>query len=58
LAKMILRLTRSTSVLSLKPLPKDDPKRRRPDIRLAQRLLNWTPQVGLEEGLRKTIETL
>ena len=35
---------------------KDDPQVRRPDISKAKRVLNWQPQVGLEEGLRKTIE--
>lgn len=38
-----------------KPLPNDDPKRRRPDISLAQEKLGWQPQVDLEEGLEKTI---
>ena len=38
-----------------KPLPKDDPKQRRPDITRARELLGWEPQVSLEEGLRETI---
>ena len=38
------------------PLPKDDPKRRKPDITRARELLNWEPVVPLEEGLKKTIE--
>lgn len=38
------------------PLPKDDPKRRKPDITRARTLLNWEPVVSLEEGLKKTIE--
>jgi nucleoside-diphosphate-sugar epimerase len=37
-------------------LPADDPKPRRPDIRLAQELFNWAPAVGMEDGLRRTIE--
>jgi nucleoside-diphosphate-sugar epimerase len=37
-------------------LPADDPKVRRPDIRLAKQLLGWEPQVELEDGLKKTIE--
>jgi UDP-glucuronate decarboxylase len=37
------------------PLPVDDPRRRRPDISLAQELLGWTPKVPLEEGLKATI---
>jgi dTDP-glucose 4,6-dehydratase len=39
-----------------KPLPEDDPKQRCPDISKARRLLNWEPKVGLEEGLRLTLE--
>ncbi|MFQ5803761.1 MAG: UDP-glucuronic acid decarboxylase family protein [Candidatus Methylomirabilales bacterium] len=39
-----------------KPLPQDDPKVRRPDITRAMRLLDWKPEVELEEGLRQTIE--
>ena len=40
-----------------RPLPSDDPKQRRPDISLAQRVLNgWEPKVQLREGLAKTIE--
>ena len=38
------------------PLPKDDPKRRKPDITRAKELLKWEPVVPLEEGLKKTIE--
>jgi dTDP-glucose 4,6-dehydratase len=38
------------------PLPEDDPKQRRPDITKAKRLLHWEPKVGLEEGLKRTIE--
>ncbi len=55
LAKILIRLTGSRSKLVYKPLPVDDPKRRCPDITLANRLLQWRPKVGLEEGLRKTI---
>jgi len=39
-----------------KPLPQDDPKRRCPDISKAKRILNWEPKVGLEEGLKLTLE--
>jgi dTDP-glucose 4,6-dehydratase len=38
------------------PLPQDDPKQRRPDITKAKRLLNWEPKVGLDEGLRITMD--
>lgn len=56
LAKIIIRLTRSDSKIKYEKLPQDDPKERRPDIRLAKEKLNWEPKVGLEDGLKKTIE--
>jgi nucleoside-diphosphate-sugar epimerase len=37
-------------------LPQDDPKQRCPDIRKAKRILKWEPKVGLEDGLRRTID--
>ena len=55
LAKMIKKLTNSPSEIVFQPLPKDDPKRRCPDISKARKLLKWKPKVSLEEGLRKTI---
>jgi dTDP-glucose 4,6-dehydratase len=54
LARMILELTRSRSEIVFEPLPPDDPKVRRPDISLAQRVLGWSPEVPVEEGLRRT----
>lgn len=54
-ARRILELTGSKSPIEFLPLPEDDPKRRRPDITKAQRVLNWAPRVPLEEGLRRTI---
>lgn len=56
LAKKIIELTKSKSKIVFKPLPKDDPIRRKPDITLAKERLNWEPTVQLEEGLKKTIE--
>ena len=50
-----LRLPTTTSRLVRKPLPGDDPKKRRPDITLAKKLLGWEPKVPLAEGLAKTI---
>jgi UDP-glucuronate decarboxylase len=55
-AKKIIELSNSNSELALKPLPKDDPIKRKPDITLAKEKLNWEPVVSLEEGLKKTIE--
>jgi UDP-glucuronate decarboxylase len=56
LAKEILELTNSNSNLVFKELPSDDPKKRKPDISLAQNLLNWNPKTNLREGLEFTIE--
>jgi hypothetical protein len=51
LAQRIIRLTRSASRLGFGPLPADDPRRRRPDIASAARLLGWQPKMNLEHGL-------
>ena len=56
LAQRVLAMTESDSTLVMKPLPPDDPLQRRPDIRLATSHLGWEPQVGIEEGLRATLE--
>jgi len=55
-AERIRRLTGTSASLEFKELPQDDPKRRQPDIYKAKRVLGWEPRVGLEEGLRETIE--
>ncbi len=55
-AQEILRLTGSRSRLVTKPAPEDDPKQRRPDISRAQKLLKWSPEVGLAQGLQLTID--
>lgn len=54
-AKEIIALVDSTSVITHDPLPEDDPKSRRPDISLANMLLDWSPRVDREEGLRRTL---
>lgn len=56
LANKVIELTNSKSKITFKPLPKDDPLQRKPDITLAKDQLNWIPKVQLEEGLLKTIE--
>lgn len=56
IAELIIQLTNSKSEIALKPLPADDPEKRKPDIQLAKKVLNWVPMVSLEEGLSKTIE--
>lgn len=55
-AQEILKITQSDSPIKYHPLPVDDPKQRKPDITLAQTLLNWEPKVNREEGLRKTLQ--
>ena len=55
LADKVLAMTGGSSQLVVRNLPQDDPRRRRPDIRLAEEMLDWRPHVPLEEGLRHTI---
>lgn len=55
-AHKIIGITGSKSKIIFQPLPLDDPKQRRPDISKAKRLLDWEPKVGLEDGLRMTVE--
>ncbi|MFE7069027.1 UDP-glucuronic acid decarboxylase family protein [Streptomyces sp. NPDC057620] len=55
IAREIKRLAGSRSELVFRPLPEDDPTRRRPDISRADTLLGWEPKVDLEDGLRRTI---
>lgn len=55
LALTVARLCRSTSEVTFVPRPEDDPLVRRPDISLARSVLGWEPEVGLEEGLTRTI---
>jgi UDP-glucuronate decarboxylase len=55
LAARVLRLTGSAAPLVNRPLPRDDPMQRRPDIARAEALLGWRPTVPVEDGLRRTI---
>jgi UDP-glucuronate decarboxylase len=55
LATMVIKLSNSSSNIIYKDLPKDDPKRRKPDIILAKSILDWSPIIDLETGLQKTI---
>jgi UDP-glucuronate decarboxylase len=55
LAETILGMIDSKSRIVFKPLPTDDPRRRRPGIELAKKELAWSPKITLEEGLKKTI---
>ena len=56
LSEKVLALTGSKSRLVHKPLPSDDPKQRKPDITLAEKLFGWKPEIDLDEGLKRTIE--
>jgi UDP-glucuronate decarboxylase len=56
LAQMIIRMTASRSKIVFKPLPHDDPERRRPDISQAAARLNWAPTTDLEDGIARTVQ--
>jgi dTDP-glucose 4,6-dehydratase len=56
MARLIIRMTGSSSAVVFKALPTDDPKVRQPDITRARTLLGWEPTVSLEEGLTSTID--
>ena len=55
LAKLIIQLTNSKSKIINKDLPVDDPIRRKPDISLAKKVLNWNPKTEVTDGLKETI---
>lgn len=55
LAEKIIELTGSKSKIIFKPLPSDDPTQRQPNIDQAKKILNWKPEIQLDEGLIKTI---
>jgi dTDP-glucose 4,6-dehydratase len=56
LAERIIKLTASSSEIITKPLPQDDPERRKPDITKAGKVLGWKPELSLEQGLAPTID--
>ncbi len=56
IAQEIIQLINSRSNILYKELPIDDPKQRRPDIQLAQKLLRWSPKIDRAAGLQKTID--
>ncbi|HYW29709.1 MAG TPA: UDP-glucuronic acid decarboxylase family protein [Gaiellales bacterium] len=58
LAERVQRVTGTTSPIVFEGLPEDDPKVRQPDITRAREILGWEPKVGLDEGLRRTLESL
>ncbi len=56
LAHRIREMLGSASRITFMPLPRDDPRRRKPDLTRARELLGWEPSTALEEGLRRTVE--
>jgi len=56
LAEAVKELSGSSSEIVFEALPEDDPKQRRPNIALARELLGWSPEIGLRDGLRQTID--
>jgi nucleoside-diphosphate-sugar epimerase len=55
LVELVIAMTGTDSAVAYRPLPVDDPRRRKPDIGRAMELLGWRPSVGLEQGLEATI---
>ena len=55
-AKLVIKISGSSSKIIYKPLPTDDPKQRKPDITLAKKYLQWKPKVKLQQGLMRTIQ--
>jgi dTDP-glucose 4,6-dehydratase len=55
-AEEVVELTNSNSNISYHPLPKDDPKQRKPDISKAKEILNWEPKMNRSEGLKITLD--
>ncbi|HEX73167.1 MAG TPA: SDR family oxidoreductase [Candidatus Hydrogenedentes bacterium] len=55
LAEIVIEMTGSKSTIEYKPLPENDPTRRRPDITLARKRFDWQPTIPLREGLKETI---
>jgi dTDP-glucose 4,6-dehydratase len=58
LAQTVIRVTGSTSEIVFEALPIDDPQVRRPDITRARQVLGWSPEIDLEEGLRRWLAAI
>ena len=56
IAQRVIDLTNSNSQITFEKLPEDDPKQRKPNIEKAKRELGWVPEVGLDDGLIRTID--
>ena len=55
-AKEIIKLTRTDQKIVFKPLPKNDPLQRKPDITKAREILGWQPKIGRKEGMQRTYD--
>jgi nucleoside-diphosphate-sugar epimerase len=55
LANILMKIAEYKGTLVFKPLPEDDPKRRKPDLSKMEEFFEWKPQVSVEEGLKKTL---
>src|SRR5690606_20116867 len=55
LAEKVISIVGGRSTIEFQPLPQDDPRQRKPDLSLVRRTLNWSPKVGLDDGLRETV---
>jgi dTDP-glucose 4,6-dehydratase len=55
-ADLVMKVNKSKAKIVYEPLPKDDPKQRRPDITLARKELGWEPKIELEEGIKLTMD--
>jgi len=55
LAEKVINLTKSKSKVILHPLPQDDPKQRKPDVSMAENLIDWHPSTDIDNGLVKTM---
>jgi dTDP-glucose 4,6-dehydratase len=58
LATLVLAVTGSSSEIVFEALPVDDPKVRQPDITRAQQVLGWEPEIVLEDGLRRLVDSI
>jgi UDP-glucuronate decarboxylase len=56
LAEKVIQITKSSSQIIFEPLPEDDPRQRKPDIALANSILDWKPKIALETGIELTAE--
>lgn len=56
LAQLLMKQANYSGPLTTKPLPQDDPKRRKPDISKMKRFFGWEPKINIEAGLKKTLE--